>query len=182
MAKHDWKSYEKRFLAKEWLTLVEMAEKTGVSISMIRKTAAKFDWHDKRLKLELAGMVKAEEIIIQTHAEELVAMSKRHKQVAKLLQGKALRLLGKEGHEFAREDTALRALQMGLALELQVLMKNSKGDDPDGGAAPAMPADGPQLPQKAFKSELTREDLLEGIRQLREMRTVDEKPTKKVKP
>ncbi len=120
MAKHDWRDLERRYLTGEFLNLVDLSKKTGISYSLARQRAAKEEWQKKRHEIEQNAVT---EIQSQLKLKMARAAEKRLPallDLADALKGKALQTLSQESLRLLPSD-ALRALRNAADIELELL-------------------------------------------------------------
>lgn len=145
----DWEDLRRRFMAGEWQTLDEMAEKEHLSLSTVYKHSGGktggHNWNEQRKEIDRQAYGRVEELIIEDRASAIREMERRHLDDAKRLYFKAVNhLLGKVrdkksgqlvDREFETEGQALAAMRLAMAAEQGLLLRKR---DPD--AAPTFNA------------------------------------------
>ena len=93
MATHNWPDLRRRYIAGEWLTLEGMAKGQAISISTLRKRAAKERWTDKRLKQERKIDDSSSALTIKTNSQQVAKIKAGWVKLAAQLRVKVVQTL-----------------------------------------------------------------------------------------
>ena len=140
---YDWKKIKQAFLAGEHPTLEATANSFGIRPSYMRQRAAKEGWREERAEVERKISEVAKAAVIESEAAKIADAKQRHFRISQMLQGKAMQRIckvnettGKDEHRFAKDETALQALRLGVNLERQALGMGREEEDDQPHQAP----------------------------------------------
>lgn len=130
MAKHNWPELRRRYVSGEWLTLEEMAEKTQISISGIKKRSMSEKWNDKRTAFERETETKAMERLTTRLAREAEKRLPGWLDLADALKKKALEAMTAPDFAFTGTE-AIRAASESVAIESKLFMPKASENGTD---------------------------------------------------